>query len=243
MRPSFSLRSSLLVVVLAALSITPACADGAKSDQVKAPKIVGDSANLKKLEDLLKQYQKVARDNYAMIVKALGAEAFAAKYVEPTQVQIFMDPSYDGVAATSGAGFGDNERRHPVIMVSPKYALAHPKDLGMIVHEMVHVVQSYPGYEAGWLVEGIADYVRWFIYEPASKRARLNPDKANARGSYQTTGAFLYWAVNKYDKDLVKKLDAALRANTYKESLFKDLTGKTLDELNTEWVASLRAQR
>jgi len=126
----------------------------------------------------------------------------------------------------------------PTIQVSAKYALAHPNDLGMIVHEMVHVVQSYPTYNPVWLVEGIADYVRWFFYEPVDKRPRPNLARASARDSYQTTAAFLYWAANKYNKDLVPKLNAALIAKQYKESLFKDLTGKTLDELNDEWKAS-----
>lgn len=110
----------------------------------------------------------------------------------------------------------------------------------MIVHEMVHVVQSYPTYDPVWLVEGIADYVRWFFYEPVGKRPRPNPAKATARDSYQTTGAFLYWASCHYDLDLVPKLSKAFQANTYKEDLFRQFTGRTLDQLNDEWLPSLR---
>lgn len=198
--------------------------------------IVVDADTKKKLDDLAVQYEKVARANYPMIVKALHAE----NYVGPKSVSIVVTYAYNGVAATSGAGFGDKPTT-PRIEVSAKYALAHPDDLGMIVHEMVHVVQSYPTYDPVWLVEGIADYVRWFDYEPVDKRPHPNPAKSTARDSYRTTGAFLYWASNKYDHDLVPKLNAAFHSNTYKESLFKDYTGKTLDELNDEWIASLKS--
>jgi hypothetical protein len=89
-------------------------------------------------------------------------------------------------------------------------------------------------------VEGIADYVRWYKYEPENKRTKPDPARATARDSYRTTGAFLFWASNKYDANLVPKLNAAFGSNTYKESLFKDYTGKTLDELNDEWRATLK---
>ncbi|HLK16194.1 MAG TPA: basic secretory protein-like protein, partial [Fimbriimonadaceae bacterium] len=116
-------------------------------------------------------------------------------------------------------------------------------DVGLIVHEMTHVVQNYKHYNdtdaPGWLVEGIADYVRWFFYEELSNRRHITQKDANARGSYQTTAAFLFWVSSKYGSDLVPKLNGALQANTYHEPLFKDLTGKTFDELAAEWKASL----
>jgi hypothetical protein len=198
--------------------------------------VVVDEDTKKKLEELAKTYAQVAKDNYPLIVKTLQSKGKAHD-----EVHIVVTYRYNGVAATSGAGFG-NRPSVPTIQVSAKYALAHPDDLGMIVHEMVHVVQSYASYDPVWLVEGIADYVRWFFYEPQDKRPHPNPAKATARDSYRTTGAFLFWASGKYNPDLVVKLHAAYQANNYKESMFKDLTGKTLDELNTEWIASLKGE-
>lgn len=187
-----------------------------------------------KLDDLAVQYRQVAIDNYPLIIKTLKLED---KPASTKQVRIVVTFGYDGVAATSGTPQG------PRIEVGAKYALAHPKDLGMIVHEMVHVVQSYKHYNdtdaPGWLVEGIADYVRWFYYEALEKRPHPHGARADARGSYQTTAAFLFWVANKYNPDLVPKLNAALQDNSYHEPLFKDLTGKTLDDLNAEWKASL----
>ncbi|MHB8636262.1 MAG: basic secretory protein-like protein [Fimbriimonadaceae bacterium] len=196
--------------------------------------LVVDAATKQKLEELAKTYQQVAIDNYPLIIKTLHLEGKPA----PTKtVRIVLTYAYGGVAATSGTPQG------PRIEVSARYALAHPDDVGLIVHEMVHVVQSYKHYNdadvPGWLVEGIADYVRWFFYEPLSQRPHPTAAQADARKSYRITAAFLFWVSNRYDADLVPKLNAALQANTYTEGLFKDLTGKTLDELNAEWKASL----
>ena len=196
--------------------------------------LVVDAETKAKLEELAKAYQKVGFDNYPLIIKTLKLEA---KPAPAKNVRILITFAYNGVAATSGTPQG------PRIQVSAKYALAHPDDLGMIVHEMVHVVQSYKHYNGaeapGWLVEGIADYVRWFFYEPLSVHPHPKAATADARGSYRITGAFLFWASGKYNPDLVPKLNVALQADTYTEGLFKDLTGKTLDELNAEWKASL----
>ena len=48
---------------------------------------------------------------------------------------------------------------------------------GVAVHELVHVVQQYDRAQRscprppipGWVVEGIADYIRWFLYEPETR--------------------------------------------------------------------------
>ena len=53
---------------------------------------------------------------------------------------------------------------------------------GAVVHELVHVVQQYGRARRnnpdatrppGWLVEGIPDYIRWFLYEPQSRGAEI----------------------------------------------------------------------
>jgi hypothetical protein len=117
---------------------------------------------------------------------------------------------------------------------------------GAVVHEMVHVVQQYrrPRREEnasrppGWIVEGIPDYIRWFLYEPQSKGAEITPrNLVNAKydASYRVTANFLSWASATYDKELVKKLNAAARDGRYNDALWKDLTGKTVDELGAEW--------
>lgn len=119
--------------------------------------------------------------------------------------------------------------------------------LGSVVHEMVHVVQSYgrarrtnPGATRtpGWLVEGMADYIRWFLYEPETKGAEIterNLARAKYDASYRVTGNFLNWVTQSHDKEIVRKLNAAARDGKYAESLWKDWTGKTLQELGENW--------
>ena len=56
------------------------------------------------------------------------------------------------------------------------------------------------------------------------------------------TAAFPAYAAEKYDKDLVRKLNHVMREGNYKEEIFKELTGKTVQELDEEWRTSLGAK-
>ena len=125
---------------------------------------------------------------------------------------------------------------------------------GATVHEMVHLVQHYGDARKnnphatknpGWLVEGIADYIRFYLYEPQVHGADIGPKRAskvNYDGSYRTTANFLNWVSLKYDRPLVLKLNAACRQGLYTEDLWKKYTGRTLQELNEEWKADLANQ-
>ncbi len=119
--------------------------------------------------------------------------------------------------------------------------------LGAVVHELVHVVQDYgrarrlnPGAARtpGWLVEGIADYIRWFLYEPETRGAEIterNLDRATYDASYRISGNFLDWVTRTYDRDIVPKLNGAAREGRYARALWEERTGKTLDALGEEW--------
>jgi len=90
----------------------------------------------------------------------------------------------------------------------------------------------------GWLVEGIPDYIRWFLYEPQTKGAEITTNglaRAKYDASYRITGNFLNWVTQKYDTNVVQKLNAAGRAGKYQEELWKEYTGKTVQELGEEW--------
>jgi hypothetical protein len=118
-----------------------------------------------------------------------------------------------------------------------------PQDYGMVIHELTHVVQGYDGGGEGWLTEGIADYVRDFVFEPGSRAINVDPDKASYRDGYTTTAAFLDWLVKHKDQQIVGRLNAASRARRSIPEEFKEATGKTTDELWAEFTASLRADR
>lgn len=118
---------------------------------------------------------------------------------------------------------------------------------GSVVHELVHVVQNYGRARRtnpnatrtpGWLQEGIPDYIRWFLYEPETKGAEIterNLARAKYDASYRVTGNFLNWMTLNHDKEIVRKLNVAIREGKYTEDLWKDWTGKTVQELGDEW--------
>src|SRR6185437_15096026 len=136
---------------------------------------------------------------------------------------------YRGVAAAGGGR----------ITGSVKYFQAHPDDFGAMVHETVHVVQSYRGRgNPSWLVEGVADYIRFFLYEPG-KIGRIHAGRAHYNSSYRVSASFLAYLTETYDRAIVPKLNTLMREGQYKEEIFKDLTGKSLPELDEEWRATL----
>ena len=118
---------------------------------------------------------------------------------------------------------------------------------GAVVHELVHLVQNYglakrtnpkPSATPGWVVEGIADYVRWFLFEPETGGAAITPQSfARARydASYRVSANFLEWATRTCDKDLVRKLNAAAREGRYSDALWQEWTGKPLEALGEAW--------
>ena len=105
--------------------------------------------------------------------------------------------------------------------------------LGSIVHELVHVVQQYgrarlrnpdAARTPVWVVEGIADYIRWFLYEPQTHGAeitRRNLARARFDASYRVSANFINWVTKTHDKDIVKKLNAAAREGRYSDELWK----------------------
>lgn len=177
----------------------------------------------------------VCQEWYPKIVKMLPSEGYEA----PKKFTIAFPKGMRGVAATGGTR----------VVCAPDW---FSKNLegeakGAVVHELVHVVQQYGGRRGqgnrnpGWLVEGLADWIRWFDYEPEKLRPHPNPQRANYNDSYRTTGHFLDYAIRTYDKDhdLIRKLNAAMREGKYDEDLWKQWTGKTLEELGAEWKQTL----
>jgi basic secretory peptidase family protein len=184
---------------------------------------VSDAPEMKEWAD---KAARVCERQYPMINDELKSDG----YKPPTQVTMTLKKDYRGVAATGGSR----------IVGSVKYFHDHPGDIGAMVHETVHVVQHYRSRSnPGWLVEGVADYVRFFKYEPG-KIGRINPDRARYDGAYRQTAAFLNYVTEKYDRDLVRKLNAAMRRGEYKEDLWTELTKKTAKELGEEWKAALK---
>ena len=175
---------------------------------------------------------------YPKIVALLPSEGFEA----PKRVSIRFSERMRGVAATGGT--------HVTCAAKWFRANLQGEAVGSVVHELVHVVQQYglarrnnpnAPRSPGWLVEGIADYIRWFLYEPESHGAdvvwlqqRHNPELRYNAG-YRITANFLDWVTRKHDPELIKHLNAALRNGTYQEDLWQQRTGQTLQQLGDLW--------
>jgi hypothetical protein len=178
----------------------------------------------------LKEWAEQTARTCERVYPMINDELKSAGFKPPHHVRMALKKSYRGVAGTSG------DR----ITGSVAYFQRHRDDVGAMVHETVHVVQHYRGRgNPGWLVEGVSDYIRFFKFEPG-KLGRINPDRARYNGSYRVTAAFLAYLTEKHDKEIVRKLNQAMREGHYKEEIFKELTGKTVQELGEEWRATLR---
>ena len=168
---------------------------------------------------------------------ALIAMLSTQDYVPPKTIKLVIKKTLNVPAYCSGG----------TITINGKWITDHPDDLGMVIHELVHVVQSYPDSRSkpGWLVEGIADYIRWWRYEPelhaTSGRTKINVEKANYTDSYRTTGMWLAWCSRKYDMRLVPALDRAMRAAEDPIPLFAKMTGKDPDALWKEFIEQFKA--
>lgn len=162
----------------------------------------------------------------------LNEELKSDGYKPARRITITLSRHYKGVAeAYAGAGR---------ILGSADFFREHPEDVGAMIHETTHVVQNYPGRgHPIWLAEGLDDYVRYYLFEPGRNR-HVDPDRARHDAGYGVTAAFLAYVTDTYDRKLVSRLNTVMREGRYKDDVFRELTGKSLGELDKEWRASLR---
>lgn len=156
-------------------------------------------------------------------------------FKSPTEIKLVFKKTLNVPAYASGG----------TITINGEWIAKRPDDLGMVIHELTHVIQQYPSSRAkpGWLVEGIADYIRWWRYEPelhaGPGRTKVDHAKAKYTDSYRTTAVWLAWCSRKYDMRLVPALDYAMRARKDPMPLFEKLTGKTPEDLWKEFADSI----
>jgi len=180
----------------------------------------------------------LVREWYPRIVAFLPGDGFQA----PAKVSIHFK-EMDGVAATGGAK----------VECAAKWFRENLQGeaRGAVIHELVHVVQHYgsrtvnnphPTENPGWLVEGIADYVRWYRYEATPAGAQISADALeNVRydDSYRPSANFLNWVSLKYSPKIVPALNSAMREGRYSPQIWVNLTGKSVDALGAEWKQAL----
>ncbi len=205
-----------------------ATSKNAPSTTQSAVRVVADTSASPESAAWAKTATELVEKWYPMVSKLLASDG----YTPPTEVKLVFKKRMRGPAGTSGA----------TIAISAEWIAAHPDDTGMLIHEMTHIVQSYPRYDPVWLVEGLADYVRCFRYEPNAPRPPIDPAQDSYRDGYKVTAAFLAWIERTQDPKIIGKLNAAVRRTEYRYELFEEWTGKSLDRLWGEFLQAETSQ-
>lgn len=173
-------------------------------------------------KDVLKKMEETFFEVYPKEIKTYNKNSMK-------KVAMIIDPDYKGVAATAGG----------VIRVNPEWMKKNPEDLDVVTHEAMHIVQAYRGHSGpGWITEGIADYVRHqFGVNNEAAKWSLTPfnEKQSYKNAYRITARFFVWITKNYKKHFVRDLDAAMREGTYTDGFWKQQTGKTVDELWSQY--------
>ncbi|TWU59970.1 Plant Basic Secretory Protein [Rubripirellula tenax] len=174
----------------------------------------------------------VCKTWYPRIVATLGSDNFEP----PTEFSITFRRKMRGVAYTAGKD---------IFCAGDWYeANKDGEGIGSIVHELVHVVQQYaapriaPATPAAerprWLVEGIADQIRWFQYEPTDRRRKLDPKNAKYTDGYFASAILVDHVIAEHGSESMPRLNEALRQGRYHPGLWQQWFGKTVDELWAE---------
>lgn len=162
----------------------------------------------------------------------ISADLSSPNYTPPDNIAIKFDPNYDGVAVTSGKN----------IVGSVQYYTNNQNDVGSMIHEMTHVIQSYKSCPV-WLTEGIADWIRYYKYEPSSRM----PSKPRSTDSYTfgygISAYFLQYIIDNTPQwrspyDMVYWANKDCREGTYNDSMWQRMVGKTLDQLWQDMLTS-----
>ena len=123
------------------------------------------------------------------------------------------------------------------ITLSREWIEKHPDDVGCAIHELFHVVQGGYRNSPGWLTEGLADYVRFYLYEPETHGCDMDLGSRAARydGSYRISANFIDF-VERAHPGVAKELNALCRQGKYDEATYwQKRTGKTVKELEAAW--------
>ena len=150
----------------------------------------------------------------------------------PHNIDFTLQKSDEGIA------YADSN----AITVSSHWIEKYPGDIGLIVHEAVHVVQLYPEFDPGWVTEGIADYIRWHLYEKKPLEwFPIGEEEKGYEAAYRITDGFFLWVTNFKNSDFIKILNTAMKNGEYEPDIFFQTTSKDLDPLWQEYIQFRKA--
>ena len=206
--------------VAAGLLLAPTIHSRARASNV-AVRLDVDDAGWPELAPWIEALRSRVVRWWPVMARALASPRFAA----PDVVHIrFIEMTPDVLARLSGTPFYRRLdvharnigaiTRNGTIRVNAPFVLARiddPEMLGMMAHELTHVVQSYPHGAATWLAEGIADYVRFYVLMPEDPARAFDPAQARYDSGYQATAGLLDW-LETARPGAVREINAVLRA-------------------------------
>ena len=170
---------------------------------------------------------------YPRVVEMLDGEEGLANIPDDFKIRLVFKPM-DGVAYAAGRE----------ITVSSRYIKARPDDFGLVIHETTHVAQAYPRVREVWAMEGMTDWIRYFVTEPRSRNSwRVNPERSKYTDSYGVTATFFEWLVENKDPEFIKKIHKVFRSRQSVEKFVVEEYGKTCQELWDEFIASQEEKR
>jgi hypothetical protein len=184
--------------------------------------VVVDARDAPELLPVGRQMIATLGENYGGMLELLDGPGFQP----PGTITLTFRAGIKNPAFASGGG----------ITLSSDWFAKRPGDVGVVVHEVAHIMQRYPVGKPSWLIEGIADYVRHQANLNDGWRAptKPRPEWSYTQGYGITTG-FLLYVEKHHSKDVVMVMNRALRARTYNDGLWEKLTGMTVDKLWSEY--------
>jgi len=226
-------RRALLAILLSLVAMAPAVrADGPPPP----PELAWEGEVPEDLAPVRDRALALCREKLPLLMRHLDSPG----WVPLKRAAIRFDASLDIPACASSEG----------VRLGVKWFRAHPGDIGAAVHELVHVLQAYPAPERtepgaavrhtkpDWLVEGIADYLRWVVCCPEPGALPEHFAKRSYRESYRTAAVFLDWIVKRSGPQVLRDWNDALRRGVFHEGLIEASTGKALDPLWAEFQAA-----
>lgn len=190
-----------------------------------APEVTADWSAKPELEPWMRKAAALATEWHPRLENLLADGSGPA----PNKIRLVLKDDPNGVAYASGG----------TITIMSGWIQKQPDDFGLVVHEVVHVVQNYRGRSEFWVLEGIADYLRWAIYEGKPQHwFPVNRKPDGYRSGYQVAGGFLLWLESNKSPGIVRRLNTALRQRKYQPALFEEWTGSSVDALYAEYLTA-----
>jgi hypothetical protein len=131
------------------------------------------------------------------------------------------------------------------ITVSIDWIEKHPEDIGLLTHELTHIIQAYPSPAPGWITEGIADYAR-HLYGPSSQPnwslpSTLTPAQ-HYTNSYRVSARFLLWLESTHP-GAVDKIHRRMQTGGFQEEEFAVIAGAPIDQLWQRCIVELQTAK